>query len=206
MSRFAPIAERKTMAIDSDMQKEKELIERIKRGERSAFEALVDAYRDRGFAIAYSLVRNPEDAKDVLQEGFIRVYMKIKSFRSESKFSTWFHRILVNSAIDFLRRRNRKEKVFAHMFTDTKGREIDAPDQHSEPVRIIQEREFTADLEHCINILPEKQRICFILKHQNGLDNLQISQITGCALSTVKVHLFRAARNLRRVIVYYMPE
>jgi RNA polymerase sigma-70 factor (ECF subfamily) len=206
MFQFAPIAEQKTMAIDSDMQKEKELIERIKRGERSAFDALVDAYRDRGFAIAYSLVRNPEDAKDILQEGFIRVYMKIKSFRSESKFSTWFHRILVNSAIDFLRRRNRKEKVFVHMFTDTKGREIDAPDQHSEPVRIIQEREFTVDLERCISALPERQRVCFILKHQNGLDNMQISQITGCGLSTVKVHLFRAARNLRRVLVYYIPE
>jgi RNA polymerase sigma-70 factor (ECF subfamily) len=132
--------------------------------------------------------------------------MKIKGFRFESRFSTWFHRILVNSAIDFLRRRNMKEKVFVQMFTDTKGREIDAPDQHNEPVRIIQEREFTADLEHCMNTLSEKQRICFILKHQNGLDNMQISQITGCGLSTVKVHLFRAARNLRRVLVYYMPE
>ncbi len=206
MFRFPPITERAGMAIDSDMQKERELIERVKRGERSAFDALVDIYRDRGFAIAYGLVRNHEDAKDVLQEGFIRVYLNIKSFRSEAKFATWFYRILVNAAIDFLRRRNRKESVFMHVLLDEYGGTIDAPDQHSEPRQIIQAREFTADLEHCLSALPEKQRICFILKHQNGLDNKQISRITGCGLSTIKVHLFRAARRLRRILFYYTPE
>jgi RNA polymerase sigma-70 factor (ECF subfamily) len=194
------------MAIDSGMHREKELIARIKRGDRAAFSELVDAYRDRGFAVVYNLVRNPEDAKDVLQEGFIRVYLNIKYFRVESKFSTWFYRILVNSAIDFLRRRKAKGKLFVRFFVDEEGREIDSPDKSSDPGPIIQGREFSADLEQVIQSLPEKQRMCFILKHQNGMDNTEIARITGCSLSTVKVHLFRAVRNLRRLLVYYLSE
>lgn len=192
------------MESDFITQNEKALISRVKEGERAAFDELVKSHRNKGFAIAYSMVGNPEDAKDVLQEAFIRVYLNIKSFREQSKFSTWFYRVVVNCALDFLRRRKSMYKIFTQPIVDEEGNEKEAPDIRYEPSKIVLTQELSQRLDDCIDELPKMQKACFVLKHQDGFANQEIAEILGCSLSTVKVHLFRAVRALQDKLSAYL--
>ena len=83
------------------------LVERATRGDRDAFGALVQRHQDRVFNLAYQVVRNREDALDVAQEAFVKAFASLPSFKGEASFTTWMHRIVVNLAIDCLRRRRR---------------------------------------------------------------------------------------------------
>lgn len=192
------------MVSQFDIEKEKLVVERIKQGERAAFDELVQVYRDRGFAIAYNLVGNPEDAKDILQEAFIKVYLNIKGFNSESKFYTWFYRIVVNCSLDFIRKRKAMRKTFTEPLLDEEGNEKEIPDSRYVPSKIVLSAELAANLEDCIAKLSENQRISFVLKHQNGLSNQEIASVLKCSLSTVKVHLFRAVRALQDKLSSYV--
>ena len=190
------------MAIDID--KEKALIACVKQNDRAAFDELVKMHRGKGFAIAYNILGNFEDAKDVLQEAFIKVYLNIKTFKQEAKFSTWFYRILVNCSWDFLRKRKRVDKLFILPLTDEQGTERDIPDFQFEPAKLIINKELSRNLDIAIASLPERQRLCFVLKHQNGLSNQEIAKVLRCSLSTVKVHLFRAVRALQDKLSTYL--
>lgn len=192
------------MSIEIDINKEKTLILRMKQNERSAFDELVCIYQNKGFAIAYNFVGNPEDAKDVLQEAFIKVYLNIKKFKEEAKFSTWFYRIVVNCSLDFLRRKKTMCKVFTQNLLDEEDKVQEFEDKRYEPGRILMNEELSIVIDNSILELPEKQKVCFILKHQNGLSNQEIAQALKCTISTVKVHLFRAVRNLQEKLSGYL--
>jgi len=116
-------------------REESVLIEEIKNGHRASFDNLVSLYRQRGLSIAYNMVGNLEDAKDVLQEAFIKVYLNIKKFREKARFSTWFYRIVVNCSLDFLRRRKKINRTFVSPLQDEDGQDIclEVPDTSNEP-------------------------------------------------------------------------
>ena len=181
-------------------REESVLIEEIKNGHRASFDNLVSLYRQRGLSIAYNMVGNLEDAKDVLQEAFIKVYLNIKKFREKARFSTWFYRIVVNCSLDFLRRRKKINRTFVSPLQDEDGQDIclEVPDTSNEPARVAMAKELNQALENCIAELSEKQSLCFILRHQNGLSVEEISNILAMSPATVKVHLFRAVNNLRK--------
>lgn len=194
------------MIVDSG--KQKELIERMKQGERSAFDEMVEIYKMKGFSIAYNMVGNCEDARDILQEAFVKVYLNIKGFRENAQFSTWFYRIVVNCCLDFLRKRQRANRVFAEPLIDEEGqvRELEVADTTFDPARMAMAGEISRNLEFCIAALSERQRICFVLKHQNGLSIEEIAQAIKCNPATVKVHLFRAVSNLRKSLPRYIAQ
>lgn len=190
-----------------EIHRESELIERLKQGERPAFDALVVLYREKGLAVAYNLVGNIEDAKDVLQEAFIKVYMNIKGFREQAKFSTWFYRIVTNCAVDFLRKNKRALAVSleSESFSEEgERRTLEVADTGNEPAKIAAEHEFNAVLQTHIAKLSRMQRLCFVLKHQNGFKVDEIARILQCRPSTVKVHLFRAVEALRKNVGRYL--
>jgi RNA polymerase sigma-70 factor (ECF subfamily) len=188
----------------TDITKEKALLARLKQNDSQAFDELVELYRGRGFAISYNILGNTEDAKDVLQEAFLKVFFNIKGFKQEAKFSTWFYRILVNCSWDFLRKRKRQDRLFIKTQFDEADKQPEVPDSHLGPSKFVMDRELADKLEDAISLLPEKQRICFILKHQNQMSNQEIAQTLNCGLSTVKVHLFRAVRGLQERLAFYL--
>ncbi len=184
------------------------LIEAMKEGERASFDRIVEMYQQRGISIAYNIVGNLEDAKDILQEAFVKVYTNIKSFHGQSRFSTWFYRIVVNCALDLLRKRRKTSQMFRGSLVDEEGREKveQVPDSSFEPARVALTNELKYALDNGIADLSKKQRVCFVLKYQNGLTIEEISQVIKCSPSTVKVHLFRAIRNLEKKLTRYIKE
>lgn len=181
------------------------LIENIKQGQRSSFDSLVRLYRQSGLNIAYNLVGNLEDARDVLQEALMKVYLHIQGFQQKSKFSTWFYRIVTNCAIDFLRKQKRSRRVFVEFQPEEEEeREIQIPDSRFAPNEILANQELNHLIEAGLARLSEKQRLCFVLKHQSGLEIKEISEIVKCNPATVKVHLFRAMESLREELAKYL--
>lgn len=194
------------MNYESAMADEAVLIENVKCGQRSSFDALVNLYQQRGLGIAYNMVGNAEDARDVLQEAFVKMYVHIKRFEGRSKFSTWFYRIVVNSALDFLRRRKRAARVFVDIADghDEGKSPLEVADVRFEPRRMSEAKEFAHTVDECIAKLSKMQKSCFILKHQNKLTISEIAEMLKCNPSTVKVHLFRAVENLRQHLAGYL--
>lgn len=188
------------------IDEETALIQRVKQGERASFDILVSLYQQKGLGIAYNMVGNLEDAKDVLQEAFVKVYLNIRGFQGRAQFNTWFYRIVVNCALDFLRKKKRLNRIFIDSIIDEDGREkkLDVAGSRLEPARITIERELGRSLEDSIDKLSKMQRTCFALRHQNGLSIEEISQTLKCNPATVKVHIFRAIGNLRKSLSKYI--
>jgi RNA polymerase sigma-70 factor (ECF subfamily) len=176
------------------------LIERAKNGERQAFDSLVDMHKEKAFGLAFSFIGNVEDAKDVLQEAFVKAYVGIINFRGSSSFYTWFYRILVNQCKDFLRKKRARSGVFLDPLPSLEEDGDNAPeavDSSPGPSQMALNSETRQLINEAVSGLPEKQKAVFILKHIQGMKLNEIADVVGCSESTAKVHLFRAIRGLR---------
>lgn len=183
------------------MNPEDDLIIRAKKGERAAFDSLVEIHKERAFALAYHFTGNPEDAKDLLQEAFVKAYLGIRGFRGGSGFYTWFYRILVNLCRDFLRRKKSRSKVFMEKKASWTGEDTeDTPepvDSAPDPSEGVLDGETRQLINEALDRLPERQKTVFVLRHLHGMKLSEIAEVIGCSEATAKVHLFRATRGLR---------
>ncbi len=177
------------------MSAEKDLIHRAKRGDISAFEDLISGYEKKVYNTAYRFFNNAEDAMDVSQEIFIKVFTSLRRFREDSSFSTWLYRIAVNTCIDFLRKKREdvlpiKEEIV--MDDKTKlGFQTELPEE------FVEKQEVKQAIMKAISTLPEEQRICIILRDVQGFSYTEISDVLSCSLGTVKSRLFRGRRALK---------
>ncbi len=169
------------------------LVDRVKNGDREAFMKIVAAYQQKIFVLAYSMVRDREDALDLVQEVFIRLYEKIRSYRAGENFQAWLLQIARNLSIDFLRRNKARRK------DSLDGLDLDRADlaAEQEDQDRFQTREF---IHRAVLALPEKQRLVFILHHFDELKYEEIAERLGIALGTVKSLHFKAIRNLRKTL------
>lgn len=169
------------------------LVDRIKNGDREAFMKIVAAYQQKIFVLAYSLVRNREDALDLVQEVFLRLYEKVQSYRPGESFQAWLMQIARNLSIDFLRRSKTRKR------DSLDGLDLDRADLAAD--REDPDRFQTGELiRRAVLALPEKQRLVFILHHFDELKYEEIAERLGIALGTVKSLHFKAIQNLRKAL------
>ncbi|MFA6357014.1 MAG: RNA polymerase sigma factor [Candidatus Omnitrophota bacterium] len=190
------------------MEPDSEIIRRAKNGERAAFDSLVDMHKEKAFALAFSFIGNAEDAKDVLQDAFVKAYVGIINFRGSSSFYTWFYRILVNQCKDFLRKKKAKSGVFLDPLPASEEGGDNAPeavDLSPGPSQIALDKETRQIINEAISGLPERQKAVFMLKHIQGMKFNEIAETLDCSESTAKVHLFRAIRGLRCRLTKNLP-
>ncbi len=167
----------------------------MRRGDTGEFEAFVLDYQRKAFSIAYRLLGNVHDARDAVQEAFVKAFRARRDFRGGSAVTTWFHRIVVNAALDILRKRPRM-RVVDEM---PDGADPSAP----RPEDRARGREMKEIVMSAVNSLPERQRDIFVLKHFNGSSISEISGTLGLAEGTVKVHLSRAVHRLKEELSGY---
>ncbi len=194
----------------SEAREELSVIRRIKEGDRYAFDELVDTYKRKAFSLVFNIIGNVEDTKDIVQEAFIRVYAGIKNFREDSRFLTWFYRILINLARDHIRKKVRARKLFCSFETTQEaGEEPDPPEYPDEtlnPAELVLNKELGAVMDRAVGELPGNQRAAFCMKYFEGMKTEEISKILECRVSTVKVHLFRATQALRCKLEPYLKK
>lgn len=182
------------------------LIERAQRGDREAFEALVHRYDRDVLRIALNILHKPEDARDVYQDAFLKIYKNLHRFRFECSFHTWIYRVVTNVCLDHLRRRSSRPEDQApeHAF-NLQGDIPDADffdrqrEQHasSDPERRMMGLEIGRRISTALGRLTPRERLVFEMKHYQGLKLRAIGDALGTSEETVKNSLFRATRKLR---------
>ncbi|HEV2490041.1 MAG TPA: sigma-70 family RNA polymerase sigma factor [Candidatus Acidoferrales bacterium] len=182
---------------------EQVLVRQAQAGNRPAFEELVSRYDRDVLRLAMSLVRQPEDSRDIYQEVFLRAYRNLSRFRFECSFYTWLYRIATNVCLDHLRRKNTRREDQAPQAEESDGTAHDFFDQQMEhraaanPERHLLGQELGHHIAKAIDGLSPRERMVFELKHYEGLKLRVIGDMLGTSEETVKNSLFRATRKLR---------
>lgn len=167
-----------------------------------AFERLVERYQERAYRIAWSILRDREDARDCSQEAFLKLHESAGSFAGQSRFSTWFYRILVNCCLDHQRRRRGWRRLLARRDSqddpepDDPLERIAAPP--SDPTEALEQDRRISRLWSAVEELSPQQRTAVLLQCREGLPTREIAAVLNLSEATVRVHLHRAYTALRR--------
>jgi len=179
---------------------ESALIRRAQEGDPEAFEALVRMYDQNVLRLALQVVRSQEEARDLYQEAFLKVYRSLRYFRLESRFSTWLYRVVMNVCLDYLRRQNTRKEVQAPESGDGQPEYFQTvPEARPvlDPERAAHASEIGRRIQAALQRLNPRERLVFELKHYQGLKLRAIGQLCKTSEQTVKNCLFRATQKLR---------
>lgn len=186
--------------------KEEELLSAYRNGDVSAFDGLVELYSAKLYRVAYMLLENKQDAEEVVQDAFIRAYKAFPSFRGDSSFETWMHRITLNLARNRFHW-NKRRGMGLHVSLsapqlndpDSTGpsQDMDLPDMTMQPDQELETHELENDIETIINALPAKFRESLLLRHREEMSYEAIAQTTGVPINTVKTRIKRARELLK---------
>jgi len=176
---------------------EKELIKKAQAGSKKYFRQLVERYGERLMCDAYKYMKNTQDAEDLYQDTFIKVYENIGSFKFNSQFYTWVYRIMANLAFNKFRKRKKMQIVDDpddYLWKTMPG------DDGYEPENRIPKKQLKERVDKAVVNLSPRQKTVFIMKHYEGKKIKDIAAILGCHNGTVKKYLYRATRKLRASI------
>jgi RNA polymerase sigma-70 factor (ECF subfamily) len=178
-------------------QEETDLILQAQRGNVMAFEQLVQTYDRQVLSLALSFMRNEEDAKDIYQEVFIRVYRALPKFRMDSKFSTWLHRIVTNVCLTYRSRRKRYEHASLDEEQEGSRPLSETLTDGSSTDSQMMNTEIKIRVQEAMKALSPQQKLVFTLRHFEGHKLREIASMMDCAEGTVKKYLFTATERLR---------
>jgi RNA polymerase sigma-70 factor (ECF subfamily) len=185
-------------------QTDEELVQKAQQDDERAFGKLVERYETKVYSLAIKMLRNPEDAEDVLQDTFLRAYRGIKSFQGNSTFSTWIYRITANSAL----MRLRKKQLPTVSIDDADEREtpINIADWSPGPVEQLLTQETQKAMDEAIEALPPEFKQVFILRDVEELSNAEVAEILDLSVAAVKSRLHRARLKVRNRLAAYFSE
>lgn len=166
------------------------LIQNCKLGDKEAFGALVEKYKDMVFNLAYRLTGNRSDASDIFQESFINVWLSIRDFKGKSSFPTWLYRIVMNVFFQFCRDAKRRREKFVDLSTDL------SPSPKT-PDKILEEKLLQEEIQKKIAILPEVFKAPLVFYDLEGLSYKETAEILKVSEGTVKSRIYRARCLLR---------
>ena len=176
------------------------LIRRAQEGDPEAFESLVRAYDRNVLRLALQVVHSEEEARDLYQEAFLKVFRSLRYFRLEARFSTWLYRVVMNVCLDYLRRQNTRKEVPGPESPDDQPEYFQTvPDQGLalDPERSARSKEIGQRIQTALQHLNPRERMFFELKHYEGLKLRAIGELCKTSEQTVKNCLFRATQKLR---------
>lgn len=182
---------------------DRELIARAARGETVAFRELVERHQRKAHAVAYGIVRNADDAREVAQDAFMRVYRHLNDFEGQASFSTWLYRIVVNLSIDALRRRHPGRHVELDDRTDldgTPGGELLPYRGETNPFARLDQRRLAEAMQSALDQLPVHHRTVILLREVEGLSYEEIAEAVEIPKGTVMSRLFHARRKMQELL------
>lgn len=184
-----------------EAEQDRVLIERAQKGDKAAFKQLVQRHQRRAFAIALGLLRDENDAREVVQEAFLRVHRGLDSFHGGSAFFTWLYRIVTNLSIDLMRKPGRREAEL------DETREIDEADipllsriDGADPLDVLRRAEIRNKLEAALDALPVYHRGVIVMREVEGMSYEEMAEAMGVSKGTIMSRLFHARQKLQRAL------
>jgi RNA polymerase sigma-70 factor (ECF subfamily) len=196
-----PATQQDTFPGSAPNESEAELIRAAQAGDGDAFETLVRTY-DRGvLRIAMNLLRSPEDAADVYQEAFVKVFKNLHAFRFDCSFQSWLYRIVTNTCLDLLRKRKIRKEETAIVDTEdgawNRMEMLEENRSHGDPQRLLQIKRLQEEIRKSLDLLTQKERMVFELRHFQGMRLRMIGEVLGTSEEAAKTCLFRATQKMR---------
>jgi len=180
------------------LTEEQKLLELVRDGNHSGFELIVKEHTSKVVGLAWRLLGSQDEAEDIAQEAFLRLFKALPDFRGESRISTWLYRTTTRLAIDHLRRERLKRKLFFFRQDNDSPDPVDqASDWRANPGEELISNEAMQSLRHSLSKLSARQQVIFTLRHYEGLSLNEIAGHLGIETGTVKAHLHRAVTQLR---------
>jgi len=186
--------------VDYKSSEEAALVQRVQVADEMAFREIVERYQSKVFSIIYGILRNHNDAEDIAQQVFTKVYFSIRSFDFRSSLLTWIYKITVNECYDYLRKKKVRRLVYESDFSKEDALRV----ENSEPARdqspavdvTLAQRDLAMKL---LARLPEQERTLLLMKEVEGHSVEELAELTGINENTIKVKLFRARQKLLKV-------
>lgn len=185
-----------------EAEEDRELIAKAQGGDQAAFRQLVERHQRRAFAIALGLVRDENDARELVQDAFLRVYKSLGSFQGGSSFFTWLYRIITNLAIDLMRKPGRRD-------AELQGNEI--ADEESDfplvsridgadPLDVVRRREIAGRIQAALDALPPYHRGVILMREVEGMSYEEMATAMGVSKGTIMSRLFHARQKLQKAL------
>ncbi len=179
---------------------DRQLVQTIRAGDTDAFETLVRRKTTKVYALCYRIIGNAEDAKDISQLVFIKLWENLEKYDSRYAFDTWLYRMVTNVAIDFLRNKQSRENAVNSNLRLVKT----AAD--AEQTVTVQRKEVESVFNAVSSVLSPKQKTIFVMSEMDDLRSSEIAKILGCRESTVRNHLFNARKLMQQQLKQRFPE
>jgi RNA polymerase sigma-70 factor (ECF subfamily) len=185
---------------------EQVLVDRFCGGDQTAFIDLVGQYKKKIYFLAYDITGDHQEAEDISQEVFIKMFRSLKNFRRDAKMSSWLYQITVNASIDFLRKKSSKPKRSIDEFEQINIQEqlLGGTGQSLDPQRSAEYSQIQNHISQALQKISPKERTVFVMRHYNDLKLNEIAEILNVTIGTVKSLLFRAIKKLRKELSSYM--
>ena len=184
-----------------DKATETRLIEQSRSGDQRAFNQLVHAYYNRVFRTAFGVVRNEENAKEITQQTWIKVWNKLDTFKGESAFSTWIYRITTFTALDFLRANKKHQRLDSIEASEEKEGinpiQLASDNLDEQPRSSMRKKEIMDGFQKALKNLKEQHRTALVLREIEGLSYEEIADIMQCKIGTVMSRIFNARRAIQ---------
>jgi RNA polymerase sigma-70 factor (ECF subfamily) len=195
-----------------EAEEDRALIAKAQAGDTAAFRSLVERHQRRAFAIAYSLVRDEHDARELVQDAFLRVFKGLGTFKGGSSFFTWLYRIVTNLSIDLMRKPGRSPGGFTGLGdadkldagADNDSENIDFPllsrIDGSDPADVLRRREIGTRIQSALDALPPYHRSVIVMREVEGLSYDEMASVMGVSKGTIMSRLFHARQKLQRAL------
>jgi RNA polymerase sigma-70 factor (ECF subfamily) len=184
-----------------EADQDRALIESAQNGDKAAFKKLVERHQRRAFAIAHGVLRDEQDAREVVQEAFLRVYRGLDSFQGGSSFFTWLYRIVTNLSIDLMRKPARRD---VELDPNRKIDEAEIPllskIDGADPLDVLRRAEIRNKLEAALEALPVYHRGVILMREVEGLSYEEMAEAMGVSKGTIMSRLFHARQKLQRAL------
>jgi RNA polymerase sigma factor (sigma-70 family) len=181
------------------MENDRELINKILDGDRTAFASLLSQYQSYVFTVCFRVLKNREEAEEAAQDTFIKVYKTIKTFKQDSKFSTWLYSVAFRTAIDHSRKKKMKISSI-----DSEDNFLQIKDNKSTPMELMANKDLKTVLASVIQTLPQTEASVITLYYQGEQTVKEIAKTLKLSESNVKIKLYRTREALKNKLSYYL--
>jgi RNA polymerase sigma-70 factor (ECF subfamily) len=184
---------------------ERQLVDAARSGDAPAFRELVSRHQRRAYAVALGMVHDPDDARDICQEAFLKVHKNLATFEGEAQFFTWLYRIVMNLCIDHLRKRRGQQVEFDD------AQSHDEPDEGGiapvrtgfDPARALADKELRQQILRALERLSPAHRAVLVMREVDGLSYQEMADTMQCSIGTIMSRLFHARKKMQAMLIEY---